>query len=179
MVNNFKKFSIYKIENTVDHKNYVGCTTKTLDERLHEHILQGLNPNTRKVTRSPLYDAIAMHGADKFSISLLEPGQGSKEVMYSRESYWIRELGTRMPLGYNISGRLLSDEQVAIIRYSNCGLSSGKYAKLFNVSQPTIMVAKSGKGSCYQSDPYEYITPSYLPSNVAEYLAHLQREVKS
>ncbi len=170
-------YTVYKIGNTVNTRLYVGYTTKHLEVRLNDHILSAHNPNkTAGGVGCPLlYAAIRTYGGDKFFISAVERGDGKRTVMFAREGYWIRNLGTLDPHGYNQRGRLLSDEQIAIIRYNACNLPVCAYAQIFGVSEATAGIAKFGRGSCYTSDPYDYITRKHLPANIEEYMRQFEK----
>ena len=67
------------------------------------------------------------------------------------------------PEGYNLSARLLTDEQVVIIRFNVYNLNQVEYARLFDVSTTTVNVAVTGRGN-FPGDPYDYITRTHLPS---------------
>jgi len=74
---------IYKIENNIDGKFYIGKTTKTLEERLRRHVYSHVEGQTY------LYKAMRKHGLENFSISLIEE---VKEDLDTRERHWIAEL---------------------------------------------------------------------------------------
>lgn len=165
-------FSIYKIDNTVNSKLYVGCTSTTLEARLHGHVMKAINPNG--VKNGSLFDLhrdMREFGVERFSISLIESGDGDKNIMHSKESHWIRELSSLTPNGYNMRARILTDEQIATIRYDALGITSTAYARLFDVSLPVVLTAKTGQGCGYQFDPYSYITREHLPTNLDAFLA--------
>lgn len=87
---------IYKITNTVNGHMYVGKTTKTIEQRWEEH--------QRKAKQYPnryLYDAMNCYGYDKFFIESIE--ECSDEVLDEREKYWIAQLDTIIPNGYNMT----------------------------------------------------------------------------
>lgn len=74
---------IYKIENKIDGKFYIGKTSKTLEERFRKHLYNHLDGQTY------LYKAMRKHGIENFDISLVEE---VTEDLDSREKYWIAEL---------------------------------------------------------------------------------------
>jgi group I intron endonuclease len=74
---------IYKIENKIDGKFYIGKTSKTLEERFRKHLYNHLDGQTY------LYKAMRKHGIENFDISLVEE---VTEDLDLREKYWIAEL---------------------------------------------------------------------------------------
>ncbi len=153
-------FLIYKITNAVNDKLYIGCTTNSIHRRWKGHL--SLLRHRNQYMRSALYDAMKEEGIDKFSIEQIEECP-DKKVMMDRERYWIRRLDCLVPNGYNLYIRLLTDEQIAIVRFNAYRRTIREYADLFNVSRGVIQVTKTGKGIFYDSDPYAYITHEYLP----------------
>lgn len=84
---------IYVIENTANDRLYVGQTNNP-SKRFAIH-LQG-RPNCRALSR-----AIHKHGKDKFGMVLLEK-VSSLKCANEREKFWIAELDTLAPNGYNL-----------------------------------------------------------------------------
>ena len=76
---------VYKVENLVNKKLYMGKTTKDLLQRLREHACNTGN--------SYLTKAIHKHGIENFEISLIETCFGEAELS-TREIYWIEFYGT-------------------------------------------------------------------------------------
>lgn len=58
---------IYRINNTVNNKFYVGATTRTIEQRFKEHL-----GCAKKGQRGPLLAAIRKYGDTNFSVALLE-----------------------------------------------------------------------------------------------------------
>lgn len=75
---------------------YVGKTTKTIEQRWEEH-----QKKARQHPNRYLYDAMNCYGYDKFSIEEIE--ECCKEVLDEREKYWIAQLNTLIPNGYNMT----------------------------------------------------------------------------
>lgn len=92
---------IYKIENQINHKVYIGKTVDTLEKRWKQHILE-----SRKPIRAcrPLYAAIQKYGIDNFQIELVEENIGSADLD-DKEQYWIQQynsyIGFKNSNGYN------------------------------------------------------------------------------
>ena len=88
---------IYVITNQINHKQYVGKTSYSLDKRFQEHIYdshRSLEYNEHR----PLYMAFNKYGIDNFIIEQLEEVPENKEN--EREQYWIAKLNTYNE-GYN------------------------------------------------------------------------------
>lgn len=86
---------IYKITNAVDGKVYVGKTNRTISKRFKLHISKHNTGTTY------LYRAMRLHGLANFSISEIE--EVCEVDASTREQFWIVKLGTKVPLGYNMT----------------------------------------------------------------------------
>lgn len=92
---------IYKIENTVNGKVYVG-QSKDPERRWKKHKWM-VNTRDERERRKPLYTEMRSYGVDSFSFSLLEKCNDSK--MNDREVFWIERLNSQdESCGYNIYG---------------------------------------------------------------------------
>jgi group I intron endonuclease len=90
-------FVIYKISNHVNHKIYIGCSSKSVEERFRFHFRQ------RKRNKTVLARAINKHGFDKFYVELIEICS-TKEKMLEREIYWIAHYeSNNRSNGYNMT----------------------------------------------------------------------------
>ena len=94
-----KTYEVYVITNSKNGKKYVGVTTRGYPNRFANHLW-----HSRKNSGncSALYSAIRKHGADCFSVELVEQCS-SFEEMNSRERYWIKSFNTMSPSGYNLT----------------------------------------------------------------------------
>jgi group I intron endonuclease len=88
---------IYKITNKVNGKIYVGQSKKSIEDRFQRHIKAA-----RKKCNRYLYDAMNHYGYDNFIIEVIETDI-EKEQIDEREQFWIKELSTLMPNGYNMT----------------------------------------------------------------------------
>jgi group I intron endonuclease len=91
------KVKIYKIVNKNNGKIYVGKTNRSLEERFSGHIKSAKN----KVNRY-LYDSMNHHGYHSFEIIEIETCN-SDEQLNEREKFWIKELNSLYPNGYNMT----------------------------------------------------------------------------
>lgn len=84
---------IYVIENDINEKLYIGQTTD-LKTRIRKHFC-----NNRRDT--VLGCAIRKYGSEHFDLVLLETCYSQIELD-KKEIFWIRELNTKVPNGYNL-----------------------------------------------------------------------------
>ena len=88
---------IYEAKNKVNGKRYVGQTVRTLDYRKNGH-----RRAAKRGEEGIFYAAIRKYGFESFQWRVLEEC-GSKRELSEREVYWIRELGSLKPDGYNFA----------------------------------------------------------------------------
>ena len=81
---------VYSVTNNLDGKQYVGQTTRTLEERFSEHA----------ESDSLLGRAIQRDGAEKFSREVLVECETQKELD-EQERLYIKKLDCKHPKGYN------------------------------------------------------------------------------
>ena len=103
-------FRLYVITNNKNRKEYIGITTNHLKTRLAGHRRQ-----TKKGTRSPLYNAMRKHGASNFSIHLLRDDATDFVNLQDQEVAEIEKRGTRIN-GYNTAagGAIGTSKAIAI-----------------------------------------------------------------
>lgn len=80
--------------NKLTGEEYVGKTTKTLEERMRVHF------KAMKTSRQFIHRAMVKYGVDNFSWMVLEEVDSNID---EREKYWIEALDTLSPNGYNLS----------------------------------------------------------------------------
>lgn len=91
-------YNIYKINNKVNNKIYIGLTKKSINTRLSEHKAQSKMGCERRLSQ-----AIRKHGVDNFSTELIETVR-YKEDASDREIFWIANFNsTDYEIGYNMS----------------------------------------------------------------------------
>lgn len=85
-------YKIYLITNLSNKKQYVGITKFSIEERFLQHTRRGFI----------LTEAIKKYGKEQFSIQLIEQNESIKKG-YELEQYYIKEYGTKVPNGYNLT----------------------------------------------------------------------------
>lgn len=89
---------IYQILNKVTGKSYIG-KSRNYKKRFKAHLKHAAGKVNRR-----LYDSINYHGVDSFELILLEDlGECSINFSNERERYWISEIDSLMPNGYNMT----------------------------------------------------------------------------
>lgn len=94
---------IYKIENTINNKVYIGQTVKTLEKRFSQHKNNYDKPYFSQLC---LYQAFKKYGIENFTFLQIEEVENSQ--LDEREKYWI-EYYNSFKDGYNstLGGRLV------------------------------------------------------------------------
>lgn len=157
---------IYKICNTINNRMYVGQTIRKIKYRFQEHIKYSKLANRYNII---LYDAINKYGHENFYIEEIEKLEFSnKEELIDnlniKEIYYIKELNTLAPNGYNISkgggGRSNSIKKI-VDKYTLGGVFVDSY---FSYADAMRSVGKDGShcspivdccnGKFYQSNGY-------------------------
>lgn len=133
---------IYKIENDINDKLYVGKTEFSLEHRFAEHCRDAFHPQREA---RPLYRAMRKYGTDRFHISLLEETDKPEE----REMYWINELGTYLN-GYNATmggdGKRSIDYDEVVRAYQAIGCQK-MVAEALGICIDTVRCALSARGA--------------------------------
>lgn len=88
---------IYLIKHIASNKGYVGLTRRSIKERFQGHI--DVSKKRVRPEGTITYD-ISKYGRDAFSIEILEE-VSSLELLSQREIFFIKELNTLSPNGYN------------------------------------------------------------------------------
>lgn len=109
---------VYKIINNITNKIYIGLTTRTVEERIREHLKDS------KIHKYPLYHAINKYGWNNFKVEVIDTAETIQELN-SKEEYWIKQLNCISPNGYNLQtgglSKRQSKETKAKIRSANIG----------------------------------------------------------
>lgn len=113
---------IYYCENMINHKGYVGQTTRSLEERKKEHLKHLDSENVI------FHVAIKKYGKENFQWSIL--GEYMNEDLDKYEEYWIKEKNTHYRDGYgynmNYGGAINSGSEVNSKRVRAIYLPTGK-----------------------------------------------------
>lgn len=132
------KYEVYKIQNKITNKIYIGITTQGYQKRFRKHLKEVEAGST-----FILHNAIRSYGKENFSSNLLEE-VNSIEQLKEREKFWIKALDTtNRDKGYNMTeggdgtfGRLHSDETKAKISEIT---SNSKYKRRLSVTIENIL----------------------------------------
>lgn len=90
---------IYKAQNIINGKRYIGYTTKTLEERKIAHQV-----NSSYNIKGYFYNAIRKYGEDNFIWEEIDYAEYSKEELVYLEKYWIAFFYSNNPkYGYNMT----------------------------------------------------------------------------
>ena len=143
---------IYKITNNINHKIYIGKTTRTAKIRWQEHLQEA---KTNK-SLSPLHLAIKEFGINNFTIEIVEDNI-SEELINEKEKYYIQKYNScNQDIGYNIlpggdGGRVYSKltdtdvkEIINILKDENSLLSFTQIGLQYNVVGSTIRSINNG-----------------------------------
>ena len=84
---------IYKAQNKINGKCYIGVTIRSIDRRIYEHW---------KNSRQPFGNALRKYGISSFEVSVLDFTL-LKEIGYEKEKYWIKIFNCKSPEGYNLT----------------------------------------------------------------------------
>ena len=92
---------IYKIENLLNHKIYIGQTTKErATDRFSQHRYLARHPE-QEASISYLHRAMNKYGVNNFSFEVIEEIENS--LLNEREQYWIEKRNSLAPNGYNMT----------------------------------------------------------------------------
>lgn len=126
---------IYKIENKLNGKIYIGKTLKTVQERWKEHCHDFKRERCEK---RPLYSAMNKYGIENFFIEEIE--QCEESILSEREKYWIEYYGS-FKYGYNATiggdGKAYIDRNLVIKTYQEIGVMQ-KVADLLSISVDSV-----------------------------------------
>ena len=94
---------VYVVTHGSSGKQYVGITVQSLNRRWEYHLDQARAGHIKN--KRSLHAAIRKFGADEFTIEQIDTGS-SKGSLEAKERKWIKELGTLIPDGFNISTKV-------------------------------------------------------------------------
>lgn len=92
-------YKIYKIENKINGKIYIGQTSKKFETRLKEHI----NLSNKEYERKPIFHkALKLHGIENFKYDIIDTCD-TREKANELEEKYIKFFNSLMPNGYNMT----------------------------------------------------------------------------
>lgn len=117
---------IYLYENLINHKKYVGQTTKSILERHRNHKYQKYN--------SYFHNALTKYGENNFQLTVIDYAFSADELN-KKEEYWIRFYNT-ITEGYNLtsggkgsSGYKHTEKTIEHLKQINIGANNPMYRK--------------------------------------------------
>jgi len=121
---------IYKAQNKISGKCYIGQTIKTLDTRKEQHI------KFSKTNNSIFYNALRSYGEDNFTWEIIEH-VNSKQELNEREKYYINEYDS-IRNGYNmVAGGTGGYNEYAVI--ANRKKRGKKWEDIYSPEGLTVM----------------------------------------
>lgn len=167
---------IYKVTNVINNKIYIGQTTQSLKKRMcgHKYDLKNKSYN------SLLHNAIKKYGWNAFIWEKIECVK--KTDLNEKEMFYINELNTIKPNGYNltlggggnygykwsdeskltfsqkVSGKILTDAHKEKIRVSMLGKNKGKcFGNNSSSKRPEVRKKLSEKSRRYSDNIINYV----------------------
>lgn len=134
---------IYKIENLINHKKYIGLTTKkNPKERFKEHIRKA-----NRKAKSLIHKALFEYGTDNFSFSIVE--EVPNEKLEEREIYWINYYNSyyKYHCGYNMTpgGKdpkkekyCKASDEIILKTYYEMNENASETARTLEISEDTV-----------------------------------------
>ena len=117
---------IYKIVNKANNKIYVGQSID-IEERWKQHQWKAFNSN-ELAYNSAIHSAFRKYGLENFYYEVIE--ECLPEELNEREIYWIEQLQSVVPNGYNIlSGGQGESRQTRQLYCTKCGKEISRYSK--------------------------------------------------
>lgn len=130
---------IYKATNLLDGKIYVGQTSRTLNQRMSEHLANN---------RTSYFDrALKKYGINNFKIEIIDKAE-TKEELDRKERYYIEFFNSKVPNGYNITDG--GEGQIGIRRF---GADNPHYGK-HHSEQAKNKISESRKPYTKENHPY-------------------------
>ena len=144
---------IYCITNTVNGKQYIGQTKRTVEERWKQHIGNALSNQNKKYA---IHLAMIKYGTENFSIFCLEKitkisESALKEKLNEQEIYYINLLSTIVPNGYNLTKGGDSSgiyDLSPVIQYDLCGNFISEYSSISEAELKTNGNKKAISACC-------------------------------
>jgi group I intron endonuclease len=84
---------IYKVQNKINNKIYIEVTSKNINERIYQHLIE---------PRYLFGKVLKKYGIQSFDISIIDSCL-LKEIAFEKEMYWIKFYNSKIPNGYNLT----------------------------------------------------------------------------
>lgn len=139
---------IYKIENMIDHKKYIG-QSRNIEKRWQRHKSTAFC-ETDKAYDTHLYRAIRKYGLNNFNFSIIE--ECSTDKLNEREKFWIAYYNS-FEQGYNLTlggdaGSLVKEKETILGIYKDLEqnlLTQKEIAKKWQVSEEMVQGMNTGR----------------------------------
>lgn len=98
-----EKGYIYRIENQINYKSYVGQTFQKVEDRWRQHISEAFKKGDKK--KYAIHYALKKYGVKNFLFEIIEVLDCEKEELDERERYWIKTFHSHYSenRGYNLT----------------------------------------------------------------------------
>lgn len=133
---------IYKITNEINKKIYIGQTKLSIEERFILH------KNKRSNCRY-LKSAFNKYGIENFKIEKIEDCKNFDELNF-REMFWIKELNTLAPNGYNLTTGGAAPKHSDITKEKMSQTRKGKHPK-WATEASTSLEARTKRSETYKN----------------------------
>lgn len=142
--------TIYKIENNINGKIYIGQTIQELKIRFKRHC--SFSALSESEANMPIKRAIKKYGKENFTISVIEECDNS--IINDREIFWIQKYnsfknGYNATLGggglYGYWNEIRDIDINEVIEKYNSGVSANKLSKQYHISRQSIRDALKRK----------------------------------
>lgn len=149
---------IYKIENKVNNKIYIGQTVQNPFDRLKEHFRHC----TVGDVKNGLYSDMRLYGISSFTIEVVED-EIALDELDAKEIYYISKFNCVTPNGYNLtrggqydehSNKLTQENVREIISRIRAGAAFKDLAVIFNVNYSTISDINCGDTLHFKDETY-------------------------
>ena len=167
---------IYKIENCINKKCYIGQTIRSLEKRWYEHCK---STNQCKA----LINAINKYKADNFTVEVIHTALDNE--LDELEIFYIAKFNSISPHGYNLEsggrkGKQMSEESCIKMKLSKLGYNNPNYGKERTIeTKQKISQKKSGinhhfYGKELTNDHKLKLSKSHKNNNLLMYLIYLK-----
>ena len=167
---------IYKIQNNINNKCYIGQTIRTLDKRWKEHC--------NKLSECfALNNAIKKYSPENFTIINIQ--SASDDLLDDLEKKYIIEYNSLSPNGYNLesggkSNKVMSQESRNKMREKKLGINNPNYGKpRKEVTKLKISIVKTGEkhhfyGKELTNEHKLKLSQSHKTEDLPMFLIHLK-----